>query len=77
MRDEERVAYAQLLIENPLLHEIIDGIEKRATDFCISANADHETRAAYAAEVRAIRDIRRKLNLASEEANEDGFQAPA
>lgn len=78
MRDEERIAYAQMLQDNPLLHEILEQIETAAIDACINAKpTDEATRGAYAAEVRAVRNFRRKLNLAREEATDAGSQAPA
>lgn len=78
MRNEERIAAARDLLNSSLFHLLMDELEGKAIDGCINAKStDHETRAAFAAEARAIRNLRHKLNLLSGEANAGGVQAPA
>ncbi|MEX2741095.1 hypothetical protein AB3480_06560 [Rhizobium mongolense] len=78
MRDEEKSAAARALLDNPLFHLLMDDIETAAINGCVHAKpTDHDARAAYAAEVRAIRNFRSKLNHLSEEAKAGGNQAPA
>lgn len=72
MSDEllrRRAAEARQMLDIPLFNELWDEIEKSAVNACIgAAPTDHETRSAYAAEVRAIRKFRSKLNFIFEEA---------
>lgn len=78
MRDAEKIAAARELLSNPLFHLLMDDIETAAVNTCVNAKpADHETRAAGAAEVRAIRTLRSKLNHLSGEATASVNQAPA
>lgn len=78
MRDEEKSAAARALLDNPLFHLLMDDIEATAINGCVNAKTtDHEARAAYAAEIRAIRNLRNKLNHLTEEAKAGGYQAPA
>lgn len=78
MRDEEKTAAARALLDNPLFHLLMDDIEAAAINGCINAKVtDHETRAGYAAEVRAIRNLRSKLNHLSAEAKAGANRAPA
>lgn len=78
MRPEERAAFARAMIENPLFTQIMNDMEKHAVDHCVMAKPeDHETRAAMAAEVRAIRKFRQKITSAIEEANAPNTSAPA
>ncbi|MDG3577132.1 hypothetical protein P7F60_12085 [Rhizobium sp. YJ-22] len=72
MSDEllrRRAAEARQMLDIPLFNEIWDEIERSATNACINADpADHDKRAAYAAEARAIKKFRSKLNFIVEEA---------
>lgn len=78
MREEDRIAYARDLASNPLFISIMDDIEATAINGCVNAKTtDHETRAAYAAEVRAIRNLRSRLNHLTEEAKVSAKGAPA
>lgn len=76
--DKERVAQATDLLNTPLFHELWDEMEQWAINGCIHAKAiDHETRAAFAAEARAIRNFRSKLNVIVDEAKVTRKGAPA
>jgi len=80
MTPEEKRAAAKAMLDNPLFHLVMDDLEAAAINGCISAkNTDHETRAAFAAEARAIRNFRSKLKFlaAEDQANADGKGAPA
>ena len=79
MKQDEKRAAARALLDNPLFHTVMDDLEAAAINGCINAPVtDDETRAAYAAEARAIRKFRSKLKfLAEEQANADGKGAPA
>ncbi|OOG65857.1 hypothetical protein BLJAPNOD_02363 [Ensifer sp. M14] len=79
MNSGEKSAAARALLDNPLYHLVMDELEMVAINGCINAPlVDDETRAAFAAEVRAIRKFRGKLKfLAEEQANTDGKGAPA
>lgn len=78
MRPEERVACARAMLDNPLYHELMDELEKVAVDQCVNAKpVDHETRAAMAAEVRAIRKLRQKISVLVDEASASHQGAPA
>lgn len=78
MRAEERVACARAMLDNPLFGILMDEMEKSAVDRCVNAKpVDHETRAAMAAEVRAIRKLRNAITVLVEEANAPNTSAPA
>lgn len=78
MTPERKKALARALHDNELLPIILDEIETAAINKCVGADpVDHETRAAMAAEVRAIRNFRRKLNAITGEANAGENRAPA
>ncbi len=62
---DARASYADSILSNPLFHELFDALEKSAIDPCVNAAmTDHDTRAAAAAEVRAIRSFRSSLSAA-------------
>lgn len=64
-----RAAAMRSMVEIPYFNELWDDLERAAVNACINAApTDHETRAAYAAEARAIRKFRSKLNFVLEEA---------
>lgn len=78
MRPEEKVACARAIQDNPLFDELMGEMEKSAIDRCVMADpTDHETRAAMAAEVRAIRKFRQKIRILIEEAQAGNTNAPA
>jgi hypothetical protein len=78
MTDAEKVAQARALLDVPLFHVLWDEMEKAAVDACIFADPkDDEKRHAYAAEARAIRNFRSKLNALVSEANHTRKGAPA
>lgn len=78
MRPEEKVACARAMLDNPLFSKFMDEIETTAIDQCVNAKpTDDETRAAMAAEVRAIRKLRQKITSLIEEANAPNLVAPA
>lgn len=60
--DERKAAMARELLASELLNEILDGIERRAVDTAIMAKPEeHEKRADYALQARAIRSLRSEL----------------
>lgn len=80
MTQEEKQAAARAMLDNPLFHAVMDDLEAAAINGCINAPVtDDETRAAFAAEARAIRKFRSKLKFlaAEEQAKADGKGAPA
>lgn len=78
MTPEQKVAAARNLLESPLTLLLIADMEQTAIDHIIHADPrDDAKRAAYSAEVRAIRNFRDTLNLLVEEAKVTGTRAPA
>lgn len=79
MRQEDKTAAARVLLDTPLFHLLMDELEAGAVNGCINAQiTDHETRAAFAAEARAIRNLKGKIKfLAEEQSSADGKGAPA
>ncbi|MDK1373358.1 MULTISPECIES: hypothetical protein [unclassified Sinorhizobium] len=78
MKPEERTAAARALIDNPLFDRLMDELEAAAINGCVNAKiTDHESRAAFAAEARAIRNFRGKLKFLTEQARTEGTSAPA
>lgn len=67
MSSEQDANDARFLIEHPLIQNILNELEKAATDSAVYAPiTDHEARQAHIAEVRAIRALRSKLKALSE-----------
>lgn len=63
MKPEEAAAQARMLLETPLFVEMLSKLEQTAVDMCINANpSEHEKRADWAAEARAVRRLRERLN---------------
>lgn len=63
MNDDERRRAAQAILDIPLFNEIWDDLERAAINATLHADyADHEKRQAHAAEARAIRRVRERLN---------------
>ena len=78
MTPEQKIAAARAILDNPLFSELMDEMEKSAVDRCVSADpTDNETRAAMAAEVRAIRKLRRNISGLVDEASAAHQGAPA
>ncbi len=75
----ERAAAARGILAVPLFGELMDELERDAVNAAVNANyEDHEARQAYLAEVRAIRNLRSKLAVFSQEDQAKGRkQAPA
>lgn len=70
MTPEQRASHARDLLNNPVLNEALDNIEAAAVNaMAFAAPADHDTRQAKAAEVRAVRDIRSALQTVIAEAS--------
>lgn len=64
MTNEDRARAADMLLSTPLVVELFNEIEANAVNRCVLADpTDDQTRAAYAAEVRAIRDLRSRLEI--------------
>jgi hypothetical protein len=78
MKPEDRIAVARALVDNPLFERLMDELEAAAVNGCINAKlTDHDTRATFAAEARAIRNFRSKLRFAAEQPRDEGARAPA
>ncbi|BEV44774.1 hypothetical protein [Afipia carboxidovorans] len=78
MTDDDRKRAAQTVLEVPFFIQLWDELEQAAINGCIYAkNTDHETRQAYAAEVRAIRSVRQRLESAASGQSSAGRKAPA
>jgi hypothetical protein len=78
MTDAEKVAQARALLDMPLFHALWDEMEQAAVNSCIFADPkDDEKRATYAAEARAVKNFRNKLNALVSEANVTRKGAPA
>ena len=73
---QEVAALAERLLLDPLLPRLFDELEAEAMRLCIYTENDF-TREAKAAEVRAIRALRQKLNALLSEANLPRRGAPA
>lgn len=68
MTDEDRRHAAQAVLEIPFFSQLWDEIEQAAVSACINAQYDdHEGRQAHAAEARAIRRVRQRLEAISQE----------
>ncbi|MDX0921810.1 hypothetical protein GOE04_11585 [Sinorhizobium medicae] len=79
MRQEDKTAAARVLLDMPLFQLLMDELEMTAVNGCVNAkNTDHDARAAFAAEVRAIRNLKGKIKfLAEGQSSADGKGAPA
>ncbi|ASP50948.1 hypothetical protein [Sinorhizobium meliloti] len=79
MRQEDKTAAARVLLDMPLFHLLMEDLEMAAVNGCVNAkNTDHDARAAFAAEVRAIRNLKGKIKfLAEGQSSADGKGAPA
>lgn len=78
MNDDDRRRAAQAVLEIPFFHQLWDDLEKAAVNGCINADfTDHEKRQGHAAEARAIRRIRDRLNSIASEQPSPSRRAPA
>lgn len=78
MHLDEKAAAARALLDDPLFERLMDELEAAAINGCVNAKlTDHETRAAFAAEARAIRNLRGKLKFLAEQPKGEGTDAPA
>lgn len=78
MKQEDKIAAARTLLDSQLVTLLMDELEAVAVNGCVHAPiTDHDARAAFAAEVRAIRNLRGKLKALVAQANSEGVSAPA
>lgn len=79
MNKEDKQAAARVLMDMPLVTLLLDELEMSAVNGCINAQiTDHEARAAFAAEARAVRNFRSKIQfLSQDQSSADGKAAPA
>lgn len=79
MTDEERRRAAQAVLEIPFFNVLWDEIEQAAINATINADyTDHEKRQAHAAEARAIRRVRQRLEtIAGDGQSTSARRAPA
>ena len=79
MTPDERTRSAQAILAIPLFDELMDELEAAAVNAAVYANStDHEARQAHLAQVRAIRDLRSRVEvLAKEDQSTKRRQAPA
>ncbi|MGV2071662.1 hypothetical protein ACQZ4Z_12990 [Agrobacterium vitis] len=78
MTDEELQRAAQVILDMPAFHQLWNELEQQAINQCVNAApTDHEARAAFAAETRAIRRFLTKLKSIAAQANGAGRKAPA
>lgn len=79
MTDEERRHAAQAVLEIPFFSHLWDELEHAATNACIFAKMnDDETRRNAAAEVRAIKSVRSRLETIARDGQSSGSRrAPA
>lgn len=74
----DRARAAQAALEIPLFVQLLNELETAATNQCITAPInDDETRRNAAAEVRAIRAVRSRLQSIANEGQSQSRQAPA
>lgn len=79
MTHTDRARAAQTILEIPFFHQLWDELEQAAINATIYAKYDdHEGRQAFAAEARAIRRVRERLeNLSKEVDPTASRRAPA
>lgn len=76
MTEDDRRRAAEVLLDMPLFHELWADLETSAINCCVNAAiTDDVARAAWAAEVRAIRSFRSKLRALAQ-ATPSGKSAP-
>jgi hypothetical protein len=68
MTDDDRKRAAQAFLEFPFVRQLFDEIEQAAINATLNAKYDdHEGRQAHAAEARAIRRVRQRLEVLSKD----------
>ena len=78
MTPTDRARAAQTVLEIPFFTDLLAEIEKAAIDRCLNAQInDDETRRNEAAEARAVRKLRSKLEAISQEGQSTSRSAPA
>jgi hypothetical protein len=79
MTPDERSRSAQAILAIPLYGELMDELEAAAVNAAVYAQpTDHEARQAHLAQVKAIRDLRSRVEvLAKEDQSTKRRQAPA
>ncbi|MCA1491844.1 hypothetical protein I6F11_13025 [Ensifer sp. NBAIM29] len=78
MNSDEKTEAARALLDNPMFNLLMDELEAAAINGCVNARlSDHESRAAFAAEARAIRNFRGKLKFLTGQVKAEGIGAPA
>lgn len=78
MTDDDRKRAAQAVLEIPFFVQLWDELEQAAINACIYADhVDHEARQAHAAEARAIKRIRQRLESVAHGQSDVGRRAPA
>lgn len=78
MTDDDRKRAAQAILEFPLFIQLWDELEKAAINATLNAKYDdHEGRQAHAAEARAIRRVRERLDSLAREHTTSSRRAPA
>lgn len=78
MTDDDRKRAAQAVLEIPFFVQLWDELEQAAVNACIFAKpTDHEARQAYAAEARAIKQVRQRLESIAHGQSSVGRKAPA
>lgn len=79
MTEEERRHAAQAILSIPFFIQLWDELEQAAVNGCIFAKYDdHEGRQAHAAEARAIKQVRQRIeSIANGGQIEAGRSAPA
>jgi len=76
---DERSRSAQAILAIPLFEELLSELEATAVNQAVYANpTDHEARQAHLAQVKAIRDLRSRIEvLAKADQSTGRRQAPA
>lgn len=79
MTDDDKKRAAQAILEFPFFVQLWDELEQAAVNACIYAKYDdHEGRQAHAAEARAIKKVRQRIeSIASGGQIDAGRRAPA
>ena len=78
MTDDDRRRAAQTVLEIPFFVQLWDEMEQAAINACLNADyTDHEKRQAHAAEARAIRRVRARLDSLAKEQPSPSRRAPA
>lgn len=74
---EDKINAARTLLDSQLVTLLLDELEAVAVNGCVhAAITDHDARAAFAAEIRAIRAFRGKLRFLAKGDSEEGRVTP-